>query len=568
MEKLHVHEEYDVVVIGAGISGLTSAALFSRFGMRVCLLEMDARPGGYIAGFRRKDFRFDSAIHWLNQCGPTGLVTNTFKIIGNDYPKAPQQHRIRRFKGEGMDFLVTSNPDELKKQWLDEFPHEKKGIEKFFRDAKRIGKSFENFFHISRTMQTMNLFEKSVHGLKMLNFAIPFIPHISYHGDEGVKKGLSKYFKDEKLLRIFASEPDLLSCLIPIAWAYIGDFQTPPPGGSQSFAEWLLHVVDSYHNDTFFKSKVTEVIVKDKTVQGVRFVHRDETYTVKAKYVIAACDVESLYEKMLPAGTVSPKMIANLKNAELYASAFTVSIGLDCPAEQLGFDEEIVYLARHNENRKEHGNGDPHTSGIHILASSVRDKTLAPSGMGTLTLFIPGFIEQYDYWRTERDENGDYVRGEAYKLLKDEVAAIILDRVEQGLSIDIRSHIVYMDIATPITHERYTGNKGGTMMGARPGKANMKAKVAHHKTPVKNLLLSGHWSDLGGGIPVAVRTALNTTLMVMQDANKRAFKVLAKYVDGKITAEELDRSESTLPYPNNWVQKETPAQRKEAKKSK
>ena len=56
--------EYDVIVIGAGISGLTAAGLLSRAGLSVCVLEMDARPGGYLAGFRRKDFRFDlSLIH-------------------------------------------------------------------------------------------------------------------------------------------------------------------------------------------------------------------------------------------------------------------------------------------------------------------------------------------------------------------------------------------------------------------------------------------------------------------------------------------------------------------------
>lgn len=72
--------EYDVIVIGAGISGLTAAGLLSRAGLSVCVLEMDARPGGYLAGFRRKDFRFDSAIHWLNQLGPDGLVTRVFSM--------------------------------------------------------------------------------------------------------------------------------------------------------------------------------------------------------------------------------------------------------------------------------------------------------------------------------------------------------------------------------------------------------------------------------------------------------------------------------------------------------
>lgn len=558
-------KEYDVIIIGGGISGLTSAALFSRFGLSVCLLEMDARPGGYIAGFRRKDYRFDSAIHWLNQCGPNGLVTNTFQMIGNDFPVAKQQKRIRRFLIEDMDFLVTNDVNQLMNQLIDEFPHEEAGIRKFFKHAKRIGKSFANFSDVNRTMETMNVFEKSLRGLKMLRFALPFIPHVRFHGDEGVPKGLARYFKDERLLEIFGAEPDLLSCLIPISWAEIGDFQTPPEGGSQMFAEWLMHVVEEYGNDILFQSKVEKITVENGAATGVEFTRKREKHVLKAKHVIAACDVEALYERLLPAGVASPKMLKNLKNAELYASAITLSIALDCTAESLGFDEEIMYLAKSGASRADHGSGDPHTSGIHILASSVRDKSLSPEGKGTLTVFIPGFIEQFDHWRTETNELGESVRGEAYKNLKQEVADILLDRIEKRLNIDIRSNIVYLDIATPITHERYTGNRGGTMMGARPGKVNYQAKIAHYQTPVKNLLLSGHWAELGGGVPVAVRSAVNTTLLVLKKENKAAFKLMAKYVDGKISAKEIEESSYTIPYPNNWKPKKTPAQNRKAK---
>ena len=63
--------ECDVLVIGSGMGGLSSAALLAKSGLRVCVVEAELRPGGYLAGFRRRDFRFDTAIHWLNQCGPT-----------------------------------------------------------------------------------------------------------------------------------------------------------------------------------------------------------------------------------------------------------------------------------------------------------------------------------------------------------------------------------------------------------------------------------------------------------------------------------------------------------------
>ncbi len=559
--------DYDVIVIGAGISGLMSASLFGRLGYRVCVLEMDARPGGYIAGFNRLDYRFDSAIHWLNQCGENGLVTHAFSFIGNDFPKAHVQHHIRRYHVNEYQYLVTTDVDAFKEQLQQDFPEDRTGIERFFKDARKIGKSFENFRFINRNMSTMNLFEKANRGIQMLRFVIPFIPHIFYAGEK-VEKGLRKYFSNPKLLELFSSEPDLLSCLIPVAWAKIQDYQTPPEGGSQTFAEWLEHVSNSYGNDIRFKSRVSRILVKDQHAYGVEYEHRGTTHQVFGKYVIAACDVKNLYEKYLPQGTANPDFLKRLDDAELYASAFTLSLALDCTGEELGFGEEILYISDAKQDRNKLGNGDPQTSGIHVISGSVRDKTLAPEGKGTLTIFIPSFIDQYENWGTMLDEHGTYKRGTEYKDTKQKVAEILIDRIEKELNIDLRSHIVYLDIATPITHQRYTGNRNGTMMGARPGKSNMQAKIAHYKTPVPNVFLSGHWAELGGGIPVAVRAALNSTLLVLKSENKSAFKLLSRYMDGKISPSEVERSSLVKPYANNWERKPTPAEKQQLRQEK
>ena len=75
MQKIELKPHYDVTVIGAGVGGLTAAALLSKAGLSVCVLEMADHSGGYLAGFRRKHFLFDTAIHWLNQCSPGGMAS-------------------------------------------------------------------------------------------------------------------------------------------------------------------------------------------------------------------------------------------------------------------------------------------------------------------------------------------------------------------------------------------------------------------------------------------------------------------------------------------------------------
>ncbi|MEO6718778.1 MAG: NAD(P)/FAD-dependent oxidoreductase [Ferruginibacter sp.] len=564
MDKPALKSFYDVVIIGAGVGGLTAGAFLSKAGFSVCILEKEPHAGGYLAGFRRKDFRFDTAIHWLNQCHPEGLVSRLFDVLGSDHPKAIQQKRIRRYKGDDFDYLLTNNPDEWRDQLIAEFPHDKKGIERFFKAAKKLGTSFKNYSLVFRSEETMSFFERLLNKRRLLDFVIPFIPYITYSGEKGLKKGLKRFFKDEAIHKIFSSETELLGCLIPIGWAYHGDFQSPPKGGGQVIPEWLQHVIRYYKNDLFFKCSVKQVLLQNNTVTGVQFEHRGKAHTVNCKYVVAACDVETLYEKMLPVDAIAAKMKAKLRKAEMYSSSVTVSIALDCPAEAFGFNEELVHIASENASFDDHHGGDPLKSEISILAPSLRDKSMAPEGYGTLTLFMPAYMDFQNNWHTKNDAAGNYITGEAYEELKKEIAEVIIRRVEEKVAPGLRSHILFYDVATPVTHYRYTGNKNGTMMGAKPGRENMQNKIAHYQTPVKNLFLGGHWAELGGGVPIAVKAGTNAALMILKKENRKAFNSLTHYLDNKLSLADLLKDPAFKAYDNSWIQALTPAQKRAA----
>ncbi|HLP19650.1 MAG TPA: FAD-dependent oxidoreductase, partial [Chitinophagales bacterium] len=317
MTKINIKPRYDVVVIGAGMGGLTAAAMLSQAGYSVVVLDAANQAGGYLAGFHRNRFRFDTAIHWLNQCNPGGIINTVFETIGSDYPKVTCQKRIKRYTGDNHDYLLTDNPDELKRQLQADFPHEKEGIEKFFSHAKQLGKAMNTWGNNVRAPETYHTLEKVQYFFETARFVFPFIKHIRFTGEEGLKKGLDRYFKDEKLQSMFCTEPDLLSCLVPIGWAYFKDFQNPPQGGGQAFPEWLKHVIESYGNTVFFHSRVTKILLNGITAQGVELDCRGTKYEVKSRYVIAACDVETLYEKMLPANLVPQTLKNRLRDASL-----------------------------------------------------------------------------------------------------------------------------------------------------------------------------------------------------------------------------------------------------------
>ncbi len=82
-------EAYDVIVIGAGIGGLSVAALLAKAGKSVLLVERHDRPGGYAHGFRRRDYHFDSGVHLVSSCGADGyrngsIIHKIGKVAGID----------------------------------------------------------------------------------------------------------------------------------------------------------------------------------------------------------------------------------------------------------------------------------------------------------------------------------------------------------------------------------------------------------------------------------------------------------------------------------------------------
>jgi prolycopene isomerase len=519
-----IPNQCDVAIIGGGVAGLTAAALLAKAGMSAVVLERENRPGGYLAGFHRKGFVFDSAIHWLNQCAPGGMVHKVFHSLGDDAPEAPRLGRIRRYKGDSFDYLLTHEPDQLKAQLTRDFPKDAKGLDRFFKLSRVLGERITGYARYMRSADTLSWLELIGRGLSLAGWSYPFWRLV---GDRDCA-ALAGFFKSEELKNVFCSEPDILSCLVPIGWAYVGDFQRPPKGGSQVFIKWLVRRVSELGSVVALRTEVQGIRVDQRRVSAVKLADGRE---VKARWVIGACDLDALFTKMLPGGAVSDDLIARYRAAELYNSCVTLSLGLSCDPRSLGFDEELVFLTRDGVPRSQHNSGEPHTSGLSILAPSIRDPSLAPAGKGTLTIYCEAHIAYGDRWKT----GPRLERGPAYQQFKREYAEVILERVEQRLAPGLKRYIELMDVATPVTHLRYTGNRDGTIMAQRTSKANMKAKVAGYRTPVEGLLIGGQWAEYGGGVPMAVKAASNAAAIVLKQEKPQAFKQLCQVLDQSLS---------------------------------
>jgi phytoene dehydrogenase-like protein len=128
------------------------------------------------------------------------------------------------------------------------------------------------------------------------------------------------------------------------------------------------------------------------------------------------------------------------------------------------------------------------------------DPSAAPTGKSALTAFLDS---DYNWWKGIA-ENSDRYREE-----KERCADVVLDALEQGHS-DIRSRVEVIDVSTPLTRERYTGNWMGAMQARKPNsnmiESLLQKNPAYAVEGVDGFYLTGQWVEAWGGITTAAQS--------------------------------------------------------------
>jgi all-trans-retinol 13,14-reductase len=129
--------QFDAIVIGAGLGGLTAAARLAKKGRKVLVLEQHYIPGGCATTYKRKDFLMEVGLHEMDGLDSKDTKTRLFEeleIFENiELIKVPEFYRVLDEGENGkLDFILPDNIEEAKKLLSLKFPKEKRGIVKFY----------------------------------------------------------------------------------------------------------------------------------------------------------------------------------------------------------------------------------------------------------------------------------------------------------------------------------------------------------------------------------------------------------------------------------------------------
>lgn len=484
-------ERYDVIVVGAGMGGLTCGGLLARQGNSVLICEQHVRPGGCVCGFQRKGFTFD-AIHFLiSQCGPGETLPAALEAMGaKDAIEFLRVEQKSRMILPDLDFTFT--PDTFISELKRLFPGEARAIEHFVVEMNAFVDELLRT-PLSKPYYLMNPIEMMLFGMKVFFRQ----RRVFKYQSKTTAQILNDCFIDPRIKTIFYTIAPLERIFfMGTAWmwnTYLRKKFYYPKGGYQALADTFATAFKNCGGTLALRTSVKRIIVENGQATGVEL---DDGRRIRADRVISNADIMLTLDRLVGREHLPKGFMARLERRKVATSVFYVYLGVDLDVSKLDFDRVTVCPFIEMERLDGHLH-DPENCPLAIEIPTRYYPALAPEGKNIITLCT---VANYDDLGTWGLEAGGY-RGSSYRTTKERVAESLIRQAEKVIPA-LSQHIVVKEVATPVTIARYTLNRGGSSMGwdQTPEEMMKPAQV----TPIRQLYLVGQWTYPQGGVPGVV----------------------------------------------------------------
>jgi all-trans-retinol 13,14-reductase len=478
--------EYDAIVIGSGMGGMTAAALLSKIGLKVLVLEQHYVPGGYTHTFSRKGFTWDVGVHAVGEVTVKSMPGRMLHALTDGKLQwAPLGDTYDEFHFPGgfrIDFPNT--PMQFRENLVRAFPHEAGAIDQYLRLVREISGGMRGYY-LSRVLP------RSVSGTAEKLMA------------RGVQTWLQRTTR--KTIESITAEPKLRT-LMAAQWGYYGSVPSRsafamqalvvkhfqwggyyPIGGSAQLAKTLLGTVAAAGGWTRIYADVERILVEGGRACGVRLKTGEE---IRAARIISAAGVLSTVHRLMPEQANAPwvKSVETLKPASAHVCLY---LGFNGDIRKAGATAANQWFWEVWDSEDDAWNvsvdGElPPAPVLYTSFPSLKDPqhTDPHKHTGEVVTFVP--YEVFERWGGSKWHR----RGDAYEAFKKKMTEKMLEQLFARLP-GLKPLLAHAELSTPLSTEHFTRPVAGSIYGIEPTPERFANAGLKPRSPVPGLFFGG-----------------------------------------------------------------------------
>ncbi|MFR9755698.1 phytoene desaturase family protein [Streptomyces sp. TR06-5] len=490
--------DWDAIVIGSGMGGLTCAAYLAAAGRRVLVLEQAGVLGGNSHVFRRSAaWEFDAGVHYIGDCGPDGVLPSVLRGLG-----LADRVTFRPMDPDGFDEIVLPGLrmrvpvgwDRYLGRLVEVLPEDKEGLHTFVQVCSAVGAEMrwallsavgvEPAEILKRTSTAVSWGRRTLHDL---------------FGHCALSAAARTVLAAQALNYGIGPEEATVGMHASVTDHYLRGAGYPV-GGGQVLAASLAEALTAHGGRFLTRRRVARIRVEEGRACGVVL---DTGQELRAPIVVSNADYPRTVLDLVGEDHLPAPVVGRARNAVMGHPLAVLYVGLD---RELPRDT--------NANLWWHGNADIEAS----FRSLAEDRFDAPTSVfisfasdkdpGTAALRPAGHANfqvmalcprQLDRWgpSAATGDGRGYRRDPEYLAEKERVTEAMLATAEAALG-PFRHHVAHLELATPPTQRRYTLSTGGSPFGlARWGRTGARPDT---RTGVAGLYVVGQSTRYGSGI--------------------------------------------------------------------
>ncbi len=508
---------YDVVVIGSGIGGLTSAALLAKRGMRVLVLEQSHRIGGCCSAYEKDGYSFDvGAVFILAR----EIYERLFELLGLRLEDHLEMRLIDPvydiFFDNGNRVMIHYDVDKTVEELKAVNPREAERYRDFCRDMSAIWSGTKAaaqvpFKSVEEVSNPFSLARRVLNPIFLRNLAMTLR---TASGSQ--QKTIDRYFSDSNMKAVVGFEnlyaglpANRINGLFTLLSYVCHEGYYYPKGGMVAVPRALARILEGFGGELRTGTRAEKIIEKDGKACGVRSAEGED---IAARVVLSNASCIPTYLQLVGEERLSKAFVRALKGYRVSIPAPIVYFGLrERPPFRCHSAVMVGGLEKVNAYWDEyyaHGlMARVDDMPVGLTFPSLGDDSLAPPGRYAVSALLPSpYRLKYDTWD----------RVKPYFI--EEVIASIERRAIPGFG----SMVEFAEMTTPLDFERELNLPEGAIYGLEMSVPHLGPFRASYRSPVmENLYLTGASTNPGGGVPLVMMSGMFATSLILRDMARR-----------------------------------------------